>query len=75
MLFDDSSDESFAFLRELFDLFLNRDDGPECDVLELLFGVFIGNEDYIIGVEDDSIALFLWQLKLEFPIVNFYVFV
>lgn len=75
MLFDDSSDESFALIGELVDLLLDWNHCSEGDVLELLFGVFVGDEHHVVGVEDDAVALFIWQFQLELPVVHFHVFV
>ena len=56
VLFDDSSDESLGLVGEPFKLLLDNNDCSEGDVFKFVFDVLVGNENNVVGVEDDSVA-------------------
>ena len=50
MLFNNSTDESFALLGEFLDFVLNSYNCSKGDILELFLVIFACNENYIVGI-------------------------
>ena len=75
VFFNDSGDESFGLSRKLFNLFLISNNCSEGDIFQFNFSVFVGDENYIIGVEQNPRAFSFRKLELKFPSSNFNVLV